>query len=138
MNYGKTLVASVIFFALVFLTTYLSTQYLSLQPSSSCMDCSYMKDVLLFSMISIFMIPLVAWIQKRAKLGKVVLSIVIGVAFVAIVFFSMLNLFQDRVSSWSSYSTGDELLAVLFGSYLYLTVGAFITFFVFYKILKIR
>ncbi|TDO23785.1 hypothetical protein CLV32_0070 [Pedobacter duraquae] len=138
MKYGKTLVASVIFFVLVFLTTYLSTQYLSLQPSSSCMDCSYMRDVLLFSITSIFVIPLIVWIQKRAKLGKVVLSIVIGAAFVAIVFFNMLNLFQERVSSWSSYSTGDELLAVLLDSYLYLTVGASITFFVFYKILKVR
>ena len=71
MNYGKTLVASVTFFALVFLTTYLSTRYLSLQPSASCMDCSYMKDVLLLSIISIFVIPLMVWIQKSAKLGKV-------------------------------------------------------------------
>ena len=134
MNYGKTAVTSVIFFALVFVTTYLSMQYLSLQPSSSCMDCSYMKDVLFFSIISIVIIPLMAWVQKRAKLGKVVLSLIIVAGFVGIVFFSSLSLFQDRASSWSSYSTGAELLAVLFQSYPYLIVGAIITFCVFYKI----
>ena len=134
MNYGKTAVTSVIFFALVFVTTYLSMQYLSLQLSSSCMDCSYMKDVLFFSIISIVIIPLVAWVQKRAKLGKVVLSLIIVAGFVGIVFFSSLSLFQDRASSWSSYSTGAELLAVLFQSYPYLIVGAIITFCVFYKI----
>jgi len=134
MNYGKMAVASVIFFALVFVTTYLSMQYLSLQPSSSCMDCSYIKDVLFFSIISIVTIPLMAWIQKRAKLGKVALSLIIGAVFVGIVFFSSLILFQDRASSWSSYSTGAELLAVLFQSYPYLIVGAIITFCVFYKI----
>ena len=134
MNYGKTAVTSVVFFALVFVTTYLSMQYLSLQPSSSCMDCSYMKDVLFFSIISIVTIPLMAWIQKRAKLGKVVLSLIIVAGFVGIVFFSSLSLFQDRASSWSSYSTGAELLAVLFQSYPYLIVGAIITFCVFYKI----
>lgn len=134
MNYGKTAVTSVVFFALVFVTTYLSMQYLSLQPSSSCMDCSYMKDVLFFSIISIVTIPLMAWIQKRAKLGKVALSLIIAAVFVGIVFFSSLILFQDRASSWSSYSTGAELLAVLFQSYPYLIVGAIITFCVFYKI----
>ena len=134
MNYGKMAVASVIFFALVFVTTYLSMQYLSLQPSSSCMDCSYMKDVLFFSIISIVIIPLMAWVQKRAKLGKVALSLIIGAVFVGIVFFSSLSLFQDRASSWSSYSTGAGLLAVLFQSYPYLIVGAIITFCVFYKI----
>ena len=134
MNYGKTAVTSVVFFALVFVTTYLSMQYLSLQPSSSCMDCSYMKDVLFFSIISIVIIPLMAWVQKRAKLGKVALSLIIGAVFVGIVFFSSLILFQDRASSWSSYSTGAELLAVLFQSYPYLIVGAIITFCVFYKI----
>ena len=134
MNYGKTAVTSVVFFALVFVTTYLSMQYLSLQLSSSCMDCSYMKDVLFFSIISIVIIPLMAWVQKRAKLGKVVSSLIIGAVFVGIVFFSILNLFQDRESSWSSYSTGAELLAVLFQSYPYLIVGAIITFCVFYKI----
>jgi len=138
MNYGKTVVASIIFFALVFVTTYLSMQYLSLQPSSSCMDCSYMKDALFFSIISIFIMPLMLWIQKRAKLGIVVLSIIIGAIFVGIVFFSILNLFQDRASSWSSYGTVDEILAVLFHSYPYLIVGTIITFSVFYKILKIR
>ena len=134
MNYGKTAVTSVVFFALVFVTTYLSMQYLSLQLSSSCMDCSYMKDVLFFSIISIVIIPLMAWVQKRAKLGKVVLSLIIVAGFVGIVFFSSLSLFQDRASSWSSYSTGAELLAVLFQSYPYLIVGAIITFCVFYKI----
>ena len=138
MNHRKTLVGSVIFFALVFLTIYLSTQYLSLERSSSCTDCSYMKDILFFSVISLFVIPLMVWIQKRAKLGEILLSTIIGGVYVCVVFFSVLNLFQDRVSSWSSYSTSDELLAVLFQSYPYLIVGAIVTFFVFYRIVKIR
>jgi len=128
MNSVKPLVPSVTFFALVFITIYFSAQSSSLQPSSSCLDCSYIEDILFFSIITTLVIPLIILIQKRAKLKQVLLSIIIAAIFFIIVFLGTLNVFQDRVSSWSSFSTSEELLSVLFESYPYLFLGTVIIF----------
>jgi hypothetical protein len=136
MNYARTAVASLLFFAAVFTTAYFSMTYLSLQPSSSCMDCSYLKDVLVFSSISLVVIPLMMFIQKKTKIGNVWISLIIGILFFVVVFFINLSIFQDRESSWSSYSTEDELLSVFFESYLYLIFGGIVISVVFYQIFK--
>ncbi|MEJ2880579.1 hypothetical protein [Pedobacter sp. GR22-6] len=136
MKYIQTAIGSAVFFTLVFITTYLSMKYLSLQPSSSCLNCAYLKDVFFFSLISLFVVPLLILVQKKARLSIVVMSLTTASVFLIAVFFNNFNLFQDRESSWSSYSTDAELLAVLLQSFPYLTAGAIITFFIFYKLLK--
>ena len=123
MTYGKTAVASIIFFILVYVTTYLSMDYLSSQPSSSCMDCSYAKDVFFFSIVSLFVIPLLVLLRKKVRLGRAVLAGLTLFIFLAIVLFNNLNLFKDRESSWSSYSYEDEVIATIFQSYIHLIIG---------------
>ena len=136
MKYAKTAVASLLFFAVVFSTAYFSMKYLSLQPSSSCMDCSFLKDVLVFSSISLVVIPLMIFIQRKTKMGNVWISAIIGILFFVIVFFISLSIFKDRESSWSSYSTEEELISVFFQTYLYLIFGGIITSSIFYQIFK--
>lgn len=134
--YTRIIIFSIIFYILIFATTYLSMQIFMYQPASSCLDCSYLKDTLVFSSFSLLVIPCVLLILDKAKISKVLLSLIISAVFLLMVFINNFNLFKDRVSSWSSYSTKDELVATIAQSYPYMLTGCIVTIFIFYKMYR--
>ncbi|WP_312079031.1 hypothetical protein [Chryseobacterium sp.] len=60
---------------------------------------------------------------------KLIIPFII-ILFLFFTFLGNLSIFSDRVSAWSSYSTEDEIFAVLSVSGLYMIFGSLILFFV--------
>ena len=132
----KIMIFSILFFILIFATTYFAMQRIADQPSSSCLDCAYLKDTFFFSFPSLVLMPFVLFIMKKIKINKLLFSIGIAALFVIMAFTIDLNVFKDRVSSWSSYSIEDEVIATLFQSYLYTLTGGGLVFIIFYEFYK--
>jgi len=129
----KVTLFSLIYCLLIFVTTYLSMRTFQDQPAASCLDCSYLRDTFFFSLFSLAVIPFVLWILNRLKMNGTLSSLIISVVFLANATLNNLNLFIDRVSSWSSYSTTDEILASIAQSYGFTLTGGAITFLIFWK-----
>lgn len=133
MKYLKIIGISVIMYILACLVTYFSMIAYSDNPSSSCLSCSYKKDVLGFSiyLIVVFFLLLI-FLRKIPKRNKI-FSIILTVIFIVLVFLNNYNIFVDRVASWSSYTTEEEFISVLSSSYLYFIIGSIVVFFILYK-----
>lgn len=137
MYHLKRLLFSIAFFVLIFATTYLSMHDFADQPSATCMDCSYLKDVFFFSIFSLFLFHFVLFIMNKAKINKTPFSLIISAIFILLIFINNFNLFKDRVSSWSSYSFKDEVIATILQSYPYVMTGGIIVSAIFYSFYKI-
>ncbi|TWP27578.1 hypothetical protein ETU08_11270 [Apibacter muscae] len=99
----------------------------SSEISSSCLKCSYERDILLSSFyVSFLFIPLIIF---HKKINKWYHRLVIVIVFILLVLLNNYKIFADRVSSWSSYSFLDELLSIWSISYPYLTIGSLLVFF---------
>lgn len=127
MKYYKIIISSLIIYILACFSTYFSMQQYSNQISSSCFNCSYNKDVILFSTyISLIFIILI--LLKKAWKKNWNISIYFTAIFLIGVFFNNYQIFLDRVSAWSTYTLSDELLSVLASSLIYLTISATLVF----------
>lgn len=127
MKYYKIIISSLIIYILACFSTYFSMQQYSNQISSSCLNCSYNKDVFLFSTyISLIFIILI--LLKKAWKKNWNISIYFTAIFLIGVFFNNYQIFLDRVSAWSTYTLSDELLSVLASSLIYLTISATLVF----------
>jgi len=102
------------------------------QPAASCLTCSYLKDTSFLSLFSLFVIPFVLIFKTKAKISHTLFSLIVSVIFILIALIINLSLFNDRVSSWSSYSTKDEVIATIAQSYLFIITGSVIVFIIFY------
>lgn len=127
MKYYKIIISSLIIYILACFSTYFSMQEYSNQISSSCLNCSYNKDVFLFSTyISLIFIILI--LLKKTWKKNWNISIYFTAIFLIGVFFNNYQIFLDRVSAWSTYTLSDELLSVLASSLIYLTISATLVF----------
>ena len=138
MYYIKIIILSIVFSLLIFVTTYLSMRTFADQPAASCLGCSYLKDTFFFSLFSLFVIPFVLLLKNKAKINPTLFSLIISVTFLFIALIINFNLFTDRVSSWSSYDTKDEIVATIYQSYPFIITGSIIVFTIFYTIYKIE
>lgn len=135
MKYLKTIGISSIIYVLSCLVTYFSMISYSGNQSSSCLSCSYKKDIFGFSIYLIVIFFLLLTFLRKRKIFKrnKIYSIILTTIFIVLTFLNNYNIFVDRVSSWSSYTSEGELISVLSGSYLYLITGGIIVFFILYK-----
>ena len=138
MHYIKIIIRSIVFSLLIFVCTYLSMRTFADQPAASCLSCSYLKDTFFLSLFSLLVIPFVLLFLTKAKITHTLFSLIVSVIFILIAFVINFNLFIDRVSSWSSYNTKDEVLATAYQSYPFLLTGSIIVFIIFYTVYKTK
>jgi hypothetical protein len=120
MKYCRIIIFLFIVYVLACFTTYFSMNEYSNDISSSCFDCTYKRDVFLFSTYVSIIFLLLELLRRNLK-KKWNIAILYPIIFLIVVFFNNYNIFIDRVSSWSSYNTMEELLSVVSNSYLYLS-----------------
>jgi len=132
MHYIKIIIRSIVFSLLIFVCTYLSMQTFADQPAASCLSCSYLKDTFFLSLFSLLVIPPVLLFLTKAKITHTPFSLIVSLIFLFIAFIINWNLFYDRVSSWSSYSTKDEVIATIAQSYPFILTGSVLVFIIFY------
>lgn len=123
-----------IFFLIIssFASNYLVMYKFHLNSSSSCFQCSYIKEILITNVQSLLIIPFVYLIQRFFSNYKTILYLIL---LSINIFFLNLSVFNSRVSSWSSYSFMDELIAVFYRSISGILISILI-FYLFQKLLE--
>lgn len=133
----KFFALNIFYLLILFMISYLSMISFSNESASSCLECSYFKDVLFLSSFVFIANILLIFLLNKMKISKFLFSILITLFILVFTFFNNLNIFQDRVSSWSSYDLSEEIISTLFQSYVYLIIGGIIIFFLNKKIYSI-
>lgn len=134
-KYFKLLLLIFILYVLVSLTTYFSMYEYSGDISSSCFDCSYQRDVLLFSMYIVILLSALFFLLRRLLKNESAVVIVFIVLFILFILYNNYVIFVDRVSSWSSFTILAELMGIVSHSYIYLIFSSILLYLFFKKIM---
>ena len=108
----KTVFTAVLAYFLTFIHTYLSMNEYSKTTSSTCFECSFINEIARYSLMSLFVLPIVL-IVNRLKLSNKTIIFLLSFFFILFLFLVNSNLFEARVSSWSTYSDTEFYLSVL-------------------------
>ena len=112
ININKTLVILALIYVLIFTHTYLSMNEYSNSISSTCLECSYFIEIARYSLISLFILPII-FFANILKLSNRVTLFLLFFFFILFLFLVNSNLFEARVSSWSTYSENELYIVVL-------------------------
>ncbi|WP_417941513.1 hypothetical protein [Flavobacterium sp. RS13.1] len=106
----KALFIALVFFASTFMEIYWSMGKFSERMSSGCVDCSFIEDVYLISLltspfltIAFLLLSLIKNIYLKSTIGLILLLSIWG--------FWNYSIFVDRESSWSTYTFEEEFLS---------------------------
>lgn len=116
-------------YILAFLSTYFSMIEYSSVISSSCMNCIYIQDVASYSLMVFPFFYFLTFFFEKINVKKNIRLVIITMVFIFIVLNNNLNIFIDRVSSWSTYTIIEEILATIHSSYVIVMLGALMFFF---------
>ncbi|SIT33680.1 hypothetical protein SAMN05421788_11349 [Filimonas lacunae] len=108
---------------LTFLQGYVAVHYLKAQPSSACLTCSLESDLLSYSTLAL--VPLTGLllvfgylrVQNGLFIATTLLLLMISWAVIDTM------IFDDRVASWSTFTTAELWLASLVGCLLPVMAG---------------
>ncbi len=128
MKVLKIIMFFVIVYVLSVFTAYFSMIDYEDTVSSSCLECSLVRDVFLLSVFSSIVLAFLFFVFKKVLKKRMFISIVIVLLFITFSFLNNYYIFIDRVSAWSSFSLKGEILGVISDSYLYLIISAVILF----------
>lgn len=129
MKYISITIFTSVVFVLFFLSTYFSMLKYSDNMSSSCFECSYLRDIIVFSIIGCILILIISLVLKKLLKNKLLSSIISTILFSFLLFLNNYNIFTDRVSSWSSYGLMDEVLSIIQTSYLQIVICSLLFWF---------
>lgn len=116
----KSILIVLVSYILCSFQSYISLFKYKDQPSSTCMNCTYLDEILGYSSV-VFSILLVGILNEKYKKTKASLIIILFIASCLSVNFSM---FTSRVTSWSTFTTTEELLSTLELSFFPLIIAS--------------
>lgn len=105
---------------LCFAQAFLSFLDLKNEPSSTCMECSFVGEISGYSLM-ILVIPLIIFFLRNVSY-KIILTLIL---FFVICFFINYSILVSRMTSWSSFTLGGEILGTISASYIYLPISTF-------------
>ena len=120
-------------YILCVLQSYISLKEFKDQPSSTCMNCNYLEEIIGYSLV-VISILLILILNDRYKKTKIFLIIMLFIICCLSVNFSI---FKSRVTSWSTFTTKDELLSTLELSFFPLTIISMFFTFLLLKVIKL-
>ena len=115
------------------LQSYISLKEYINQPSSTCMNCNYLEEIMGCSLV-VISIVLILVLNDRYKKTKNFLIIMLFIICCLSVNFSI---FTSRVTSWRTFTTKDELLSTLELSFFPLTIISMFFTFLLLKVIKL-
>jgi|GEM_PF-161078 len=122
----------ILFFIIVYLlsvfATYFSMIHYEDTVSSSCLECSLVRDVFVLPFFSSIVLTFLFFVFKKVLKKRMFISTIIILLFITFSFLNNYYIFIDRVSAWSSFSLKGEIMGVISDSYLYLIISAVILF----------
>lgn len=125
----RKIIFNTVSYILAFLSTYFSMIEYSSVISSSCMNCIYIQDVASYSLMVFPFFYFLTFFFEKINVKKNIRLVIITIVFIFIVLNNNLNIFIDRVSSWSTYTIIEEILATIHSSYVIVMLGALMFFF---------
>lgn len=125
----RKIIFNTVSYILAFLSTYFSMIEYSSVISSSCMNCIYIQDVASYSLMVFPFFYFLTFFFEKINVKKNIRLVIITMVFIFIVLNNNLNIFIDRVSSWSTYTIIEEILATIHSSYVIVMLGALMFFF---------
>lgn len=125
----RKIIFNIATYILAFLSTYFSMIEYSSVISSSCMNCIYIQDVASYSLMVFPFFYFLTFFFEKINVKKNIRLVIITIVFIFIVLNNNLNIFIDRVSSWSTYTIIEEILATIHSSYVIVMLGALMFFF---------
>lgn len=125
----RKIILIIAIYILTFFSTYFSMIEYSNAISSSCMDCIYIQDVALFSLIVLPFFYILPFLFEKMNVKKNIRLIILTIVFIFIVLNNNWSVFIDRVSSWSTYTKIDEITATIQSSYTIVMISALMCFF---------
>ena len=111
-RFFKIIITTITIYILTVIHTYLCMNEYSKSPSSTCFNCSYVNEVIRYSFMSTFILPILLTINKL-KLSKKTVFFLCIFFFTLFIFLININLFEARVSSWSTYTDTEFYISVL-------------------------
>jgi len=128
---SNRIIKLVVVFLLSFLQFYWSESKYSVTLSSACLECSFIEDLLLFTIITILLFSIVNLILKRLKFTLLQKNIIQIISLIVIWFWLNSQIFIERVVSWSTYTSieilfhtlNDAILPIIFCSISFLFIN---------------
>ncbi|WP_257668846.1 hypothetical protein [Parapedobacter tibetensis] len=103
---------------------YLSMLPMSEEPSSTCWNCSLLREVLVLS-VCIICIPLVVLLVRKIETrSRLVFSLV---CFAAVCSFVDYSVYVSRVASWSTFTFREELAGTFGHAFPYILASALLS-----------
>ncbi|GEM_PF-5346887 len=103
MTYIKIIIFCVVFYILGSLQSYISLYSLKDNLSSSCMECSFLDEVLYTNSLNFIGMLFVLLTIKFFKISKKALVIIIIIFFTILSIMVNSNIFDTREASWSTF-----------------------------------
>jgi len=109
----KSLIASATAFILCIFQSYAGMYEYVGKMSSNCMECFYIEELAPLCLIQfILLFPFCYFVFSGAKIISRTFLILLAVGYMAICVFINHEMFVLRVSSWSTFTTSEELFYV--------------------------
>jgi hypothetical protein len=99
-------------YVLTFIHTYLSMNEYSNNESSACFGCSFIEEIIRYSLISLFFAPIFL-LTNVVKVSKIISMILFTFFFITFLFLVNISIFDARVASWSTYTNVELWISVL-------------------------
>ena len=119
----QKLLKYVLFIMAIFVTDavflFLSMQDYKDSMSSSCLECSFWKDIFVFLLIGIGVLAILLTILFRIVKKRGYLYGLILISLLSIFYSIDYMLFVDRVVAWSTYSLKETWITIFWDSYRY-------------------
>ncbi len=129
----KSILITLSSYLLCVLQSYISLRKFKNQPSSTCMNCNYLEEIVGYSLV-VISILLIFILNDSYKKTKTFLIVTLFIICCLSVNFSI---FTSRVTSWSTFTTIDELLSILKLSFFPLTIISMFFTFLLLKVIKL-
>ncbi|MDH6252784.1 hypothetical protein M2347_002511 [Chryseobacterium sp. H1D6B] len=129
----KYIILTIAGFILCVLQCYISFLELKSGISSTCMDCSYLGEIIRYSL---FAVLLFIYLMVTKKMKVQLRLILFTILYLLISFSTNYSIYFSRLTSWSTFRQSEELIGTLMKSYLPLLVSAVIIWFLALNILK--
>lgn len=104
MSYTKIIIFCIVFYILGCLQSYMGLYSLKDNLSSSCMECSFFKEVLQVNSLNFIGMFCVLIAAKFCKTGKKTLVILVTIFFSILSVVINSEIFNSREASWSTFS----------------------------------
>ena len=128
----------IIVFLLSFFQAYWAMKKYAKNISSNCLDCSFKEDLIMYSIITVVLFSIIIFFIKKLKKKLFLTTVLYIISLIIFWLWIDYNIFNERVASWSTYSSIEICSHVIYDSFTPILTSSIIYLFVGLKIDAIK